>query len=84
MDLADAVEGRAGAALLEGTGTRAALLLGMAVALRGTAVAGDRDVAGVAAGARDLVGAEVFASAYARGAAMRHDEVLAALDPDDG
>ncbi|WP_329091869.1 BTAD domain-containing putative transcriptional regulator [Streptosporangium sp. NBC_01469] len=84
VDLADAVEGRAGAALLEGTGTRAALLLGMAVALRGTAVAGDRDVAGVAAGARDLVGAEVFASAYARGAAMRHDEVLAALDPDDG
>ncbi|MGJ6960835.1 BTAD domain-containing putative transcriptional regulator [Streptosporangium sp. G11] len=83
MDLADAVEGRAGAALLEGAGTRAALLLGMAVALRGTAVAGDRDVAGVAAGARDLVGAEAFASAYARGAAMRRDEVLAALDAED-
>ncbi|WP_440099563.1 BTAD domain-containing putative transcriptional regulator [Streptosporangium sp. H16] len=95
-DLADAVEGRAGAALLEGTGTRvrgegeararegagtqAALLLGMAVALRGTAVAGDRDVARVTAGARDLAGAEAFASAYARGAAMRRDEVLTALD----
>ncbi|MGS2641561.1 BTAD domain-containing putative transcriptional regulator [Streptosporangium sp. G12] len=80
MDLADAVEGRAGAALLEGAGSRAALLLGMAVALRGTAVAGDRDVARVAAGARDLIGAEAFASAYARGAAMRRDEVFTALD----
>ncbi|MFB9677894.1 BTAD domain-containing putative transcriptional regulator [Streptosporangium vulgare] len=91
MDLADAVEGLAGAALLEGTGTRAfegagtraALLLGMAVALRGTAVAGDRDVARVTAGARDLAGAQAFASVYARGAAMRRDEVLAALDADD-
>ncbi|MEU8386239.1 AfsR/SARP family transcriptional regulator, partial [Streptosporangium sp. NPDC048865] len=35
VDLADAVEGRAGAALLEGAGTRAALLLGTAAALRG-------------------------------------------------
>ncbi len=90
MDLADAVEGRAGAALLEGAGTRArekagtlaALLLGMAVALRGTAVAGDRDVARVAAGARDLIGAEAFAAAYARGAATRRDEVFTALDVD--
>ncbi|MFF3438959.1 hypothetical protein [Streptosporangium sp. NPDC002721] len=63
-------------------GTRAALLLGMAVALRGTAVAGDRDVTEVAARARDLAGAEAFASAYARGAAMRRDEVLATLDAD--
>ncbi|MEU8383611.1 hypothetical protein [Streptosporangium sp. NPDC048865] len=37
----------------------------------------------VATGARDLVGAEAFASAYARGAAMRHDEVLATLDAED-
>ncbi|GAA3419655.1 hypothetical protein [Streptosporangium vulgare] len=55
----------------------------MAVALRGTAVAGDRDVARVTAGARDLAGAQAFASVYARGAAMRRDEVLAALDADD-
>ncbi|MER6826743.1 BTAD domain-containing putative transcriptional regulator [Streptosporangium sp. NPDC000563] len=83
VDLADAVEGLAGAALLEKAGTRAALLLGMAVALRGTAVARDRDVAGVTASARDLVGAEAFASAYARGVAMRHDEVIAELGQED-
>ncbi|MGV9325959.1 BTAD domain-containing putative transcriptional regulator [Streptosporangium sandarakinum] len=61
-------------------GERAALLLGAAVALRGTAVAGDRDVARTAADARDLAGAEAFAAAFARGAAMRRDEARAVLD----
>ncbi|GGQ04229.1 BTAD domain-containing putative transcriptional regulator [Streptosporangium pseudovulgare] len=61
-------------------GERAALLLGAAVALRGTAVAGDRDVARTAAEARDLAGVEAFAAAFARGAAMRRDEARAVLD----
>ncbi|MFF4987726.1 BTAD domain-containing putative transcriptional regulator [Streptosporangium saharense] len=79
-DLADVVEGWAGAVLLDGAGREAATLLGMAVALRGTVVAGDRDVARITDAARDLVGAEVFAEAFARGAAMSHEEVLTALD----
>ncbi|AWS43132.1 BTAD domain-containing putative transcriptional regulator [Streptosporangium sp. 'caverna'] len=60
-------------------GLRASLLLGVAVALRGTTVAGDRDVARIAADARDLIGAEAFASAFARGAAMRREEALTVL-----
>jgi predicted ATPase/DNA-binding SARP family transcriptional activator len=84
VDLADAAEGQAAAALLAGLALRAALLLGVAVALRGTAVAGDRDVARIATGARDLIGAEAFASAFARGAAMRRDEALTVLDGEAG
>ncbi|MBB4918232.1 BTAD domain-containing putative transcriptional regulator [Streptosporangium saharense] len=79
-DLADVVEGWAGAVLLDGAGREAATLLGMAVALRGTVVAGDRDVARITDAARDLVGAEVFAEAFASGATMSHEEVLTALD----
>ncbi|MBB5958112.1 putative ATPase [Saccharothrix tamanrassetensis] len=78
-ELAAVVEGRAGLALLDGAADRAALLLGTAVALRGTAEVGDPDAARVADGARALVGAEVFAEAYARGAAMSRDEALTAL-----
>jgi hypothetical protein len=74
-DLANAVEGLAGVA-----GSGAAELLGVAVALRGTAVTGDPDVAAVAARARDLTGADAFAAAYARGAAMSRDEALTAID----
>ncbi|WP_214412304.1 BTAD domain-containing putative transcriptional regulator [Sphaerisporangium fuscum] len=89
-DLADAAEGQAGVALLapatgpeaEGertAGERAALLLGVAVALRGTAVTGDPDVARITTAARDRVGAEAFASAYSRGAGMRREDALAVL-----
>ncbi|MPZ83547.1 MAG: hypothetical protein GEV28_25395, partial [Actinophytocola sp.] len=80
--LAGAVEGLAGAALLTDGAERAALLLGVAVALRGTALTGDPDVARVAAAARDLAGAQAFAQAYARGAAMTPDQALATLHPD--
>ncbi|MER7205533.1 BTAD domain-containing putative transcriptional regulator [Streptosporangium sp. NPDC000239] len=73
-DLADVAEGLAGAVLLDGAGRQAAALLGTAVALRGMAVAGDRDVAGIAGAARDLIGAEAFAEAFARGAAMSQEE----------
>ncbi|MFJ2030494.1 BTAD domain-containing putative transcriptional regulator [Streptosporangium sp. NPDC087985] len=90
-DIADAAEGHAGAVLLGGAGKtpgnageRAALLLGVAVALRGTAVAGDRDVARIAARARDLAGPEAFASAFARGAVLSRDEALTVLDGESG
>nr|WP_226899141.1 BTAD domain-containing putative transcriptional regulator [Nonomuraea phyllanthi] len=92
-DLADAAEGVAGHALLaaardgEGPGgemaERAALLLGVGVALRGMAVAGDRDVARVAAGATRILGPGGFAAAYAKGAAMSREDALAALSQDD-
>ncbi|GAA0371234.1 winged helix-turn-helix domain-containing protein [Actinoallomurus spadix] len=78
VDLADAVTGLAGIAAGDGDGERAALLLGAAVALRGTTVARDRDADDVAARARDLVGAEAFAAAFARGAAMSRAEALTA------
>ncbi|MGI5243778.1 BTAD domain-containing putative transcriptional regulator [Dactylosporangium sp. CA-139066] len=62
--LADATEGLAGHAALTGDGHAAARRLGEAVALRGTAVAGDPDVAATAARARDLIGEDAFAAAY--------------------
>ncbi|HEX3591066.1 MAG TPA: BTAD domain-containing putative transcriptional regulator [Pseudonocardiaceae bacterium] len=75
-DVANLAEGQADAALAGGDRERAATLLGAAVALRGLAVAGDADVARVAAGAREFDG---FAAAYARGAAMTHDEAMSAI-----
>ncbi|MFC5825163.1 BTAD domain-containing putative transcriptional regulator [Nonomuraea insulae] len=79
-DHADVAEGLAGHALFQSGGAeRAALLLGVGVALRGMAVAGDRDVAATAAGATAVLGAEAFAAAYARGAAMTGDEALTVL-----
>ncbi|GAA5058796.1 hypothetical protein GCM10023259_044100 [Thermocatellispora tengchongensis] len=70
VDEAAAAEGAAGAALLTGSPHRAALLLGAAVALRGTAVAGDPDVARVAAAVTECLGPEAFAEAYAQGAGL--------------
>ncbi|MFB9447675.1 AfsR/SARP family transcriptional regulator [Dactylosporangium vinaceum] len=66
-NLADVLEGRAGHALLTGRARTAAVLLGRAVALRGTAVAGDPDVAATAAGATAALGPSAFADAYAEG-----------------
>ncbi|WP_344615109.1 hypothetical protein, partial [Dactylosporangium salmoneum] len=65
--LADAIEGRAGTVALGGDGAEAARLLGVAAGLRGTAVAGDPDVARAAAAARELVGPDAFAAAYSAG-----------------
>ncbi|MGW0802334.1 BTAD domain-containing putative transcriptional regulator [Nonomuraea sp. NPDC002799] len=88
-DLADAVEGLAGHALFaatppERTGAagRAALLLGVGVALRGMAVTGDRDVARIATAATEVLGPEAFAAAFSGGAAMRRDEAIATLTRD--
>ncbi|MEV0408984.1 BTAD domain-containing putative transcriptional regulator [Actinoallomurus sp. NPDC050550] len=77
--LAHAAEALAGATVLRGDGTRAALLLGAGAAQRGISLAGDPDVARVAGRARDLIGAEAVATARERGAAMSRDEVLALL-----
>jgi predicted ATPase/DNA-binding SARP family transcriptional activator len=75
-DLAHAVEGAAGVEVLAGDAERAALLLGVAVAMRGMAVAGDPDVAKTAENATARIGSEAFAGAYARGAAMSREEAL--------
>jgi hypothetical protein len=61
--LAAAVEGLASAE----PASRAAYLLGTAVALRGTTVAGDPAVAATAAKATEALGPEAFAAAYASG-----------------
>jgi len=70
VDLADAADGQAGAALAAGDAERAALLLGAAVAIRGMAVTGDPDVARIAAEASATLGSDAFAHTYAQGAAL--------------
>ena len=72
-------EGLAGVALGSGDAERAAVLLGAGTALRGMSVAGDPDVARVAAGVRERIGAEAYASAFERGAGMSREEALALL-----
>ncbi|WNV84528.1 BTAD domain-containing putative transcriptional regulator [Umezawaea sp. Da 62-37] len=78
--LASAAEGLADAALLTGSAERAALLLGAAVALRGTTATGDPDVARLASAATEVLGSTAFAEAFARGAALSRAQALTALD----
>ncbi|WP_242454223.1 BTAD domain-containing putative transcriptional regulator [Bailinhaonella thermotolerans] len=78
-DIADAAEGLAAAALLDGDPARAAVLLGAAVALRGMRAAGDRDVEATEAGARRLLGEAAFAETFARAAALPRDRAVAAV-----
>ncbi|MGW4959541.1 BTAD domain-containing putative transcriptional regulator [Nonomuraea sp. NPDC004186] len=68
-----------GAAAGSGPAERAAVLLGVGVALRGMAVAGDRDVARIAAAATEVLGPAGFAAAYSKGASMSRDDALATL-----
>ncbi|MEV5754243.1 BTAD domain-containing putative transcriptional regulator [Actinoallomurus sp. NPDC052308] len=77
--LSHGAEALAGSAVLRGEGERAALLLGVGSALRGLSLAGDPDVAPVTARARELIGAEAFDTALARGAAMSREEAVALL-----
>ncbi|WP_067457484.1 BTAD domain-containing putative transcriptional regulator [Actinomadura macra] len=79
MHQAGAAVGLAGADLVDGDGTRAALLLGAARALRGVRVAGDPDIERVASGARRLAGDAAYEASYARGAAAQRAEALALL-----
>ncbi|MEV4186821.1 AfsR/SARP family transcriptional regulator, partial [Streptosporangium canum] len=66
-----------GVALLEGDGERAAMLLGAGTAVRGTAVAGDADVARLRAAAREALGDEGYEKAYERGVSLTREEALA-------
>ncbi|MFI9814031.1 ATP-binding protein [Saccharothrix variisporea] len=75
--VADGLEGLAGAV---DDGERAAFLLGTAVALRGAAVVGDPDVSRVVDRARDVIGPEAFAEAYARGAGQSREQALAVVE----
>jgi tetratricopeptide (TPR) repeat protein len=77
--IAAASEAMSGAALLDGDGERAALLLGVGRALRGSSVPGDPDVARITERSRALIGDTAYASAFERGAAMPRDEALAFL-----
>ncbi len=79
-DIADALEGQAGMTLLDGDPERAAEQLGMAVALRSATRPHDQDVAAVAAGCQKLLGADAFAAAHDRGAAMSFEEISEALN----
>ncbi|HEX6359183.1 BTAD domain-containing putative transcriptional regulator [Actinophytocola sp.] len=73
--LASAVEGLASAT----PPARAAFLLGTAVALRGTAIAGDPLVAATAARATKELGADGFAAAYAQGAGQSRADASTAV-----
>ncbi|QXJ20401.1 tetratricopeptide repeat protein [Actinomadura graeca] len=79
MHQAGAAVGLAGADLADGDGTRAALMLGAARALRGVHVTGDPDIERVAAGARALAGDAAYEASYARGAGASRAEALALL-----
>ncbi|MFE0022101.1 BTAD domain-containing putative transcriptional regulator [Amycolatopsis sp. NPDC059021] len=74
--VASALEGLAGVAMLENEGERAALLLGAAVAVRGTAMAGDFDVARVRSAARNRIGTDAFDRAYGSGLTMPRQKAL--------
>jgi tetratricopeptide (TPR) repeat protein len=77
--IARVVELRAGIALAEGAGERAAALLGTAEVVRGMADEADIDVVRVRAAARAALGDQGFARAHRRGAARPREEVLAEL-----
>ncbi|MBT2211539.1 BTAD domain-containing putative transcriptional regulator [Actinomadura sp. NEAU-AAG7] len=79
MNQAGAAVGLAGAALADGDGARAALLLGAARALRGADVERDADAEGVEGGARALVGDAAYEASYAEGAALPREEAVAEL-----
>ncbi|GAB3138969.1 BTAD domain-containing putative transcriptional regulator [Amycolatopsis stemonae] len=74
--VAFALEGLAGVAATEARPERAALLLGSAVAVRGTAISGDPDVASVRARVVAALGAEAFERAYGTGAGMSAQKAL--------
>jgi predicted ATPase/DNA-binding SARP family transcriptional activator len=79
-DLAEAADRVAAATARSGNPGRAALLLGAAVALRGTAVAGETEAGEVAGAVRRTLGADAFAAAFARGGALDPSAAAALLD----
>jgi hypothetical protein len=77
--LADVTHAVADLALAAGDPERAALLLGVALGLRGLADDGSPDVARIRAGALERLGRAGYARAYQRGAALSRDAALAEL-----
>ncbi|MEC3980528.1 BTAD domain-containing putative transcriptional regulator [Amycolatopsis sp. H20-H5] len=75
-EVANALEGLAGVAQLDGEAERAAMLLGAGAAVRGMALAVDPDVARVRSAARALIGDEAFDRAYGLGLAMTTTKAL--------
>ncbi len=73
-------EGLAGVAMLEGDGERAALLLGVGAALRGSALAEDPDVARITTRARARIGDAAYDSAYTRGRTVTRERMLTIAD----
>ncbi|WP_285787001.1 BTAD domain-containing putative transcriptional regulator [Micromonospora sp. NBRC 101691] len=78
-DIAGAAEGLAGVLLDDGMPERAAWLLGVATAVRGLRATPSRDVARVVDGVRATLGADGYAVAFARGAALDHTRGRAVL-----
>lgn len=76
---AAAVEGLAGILADRDEGERAAFLLGVAVALRGSPVSGDADVAAIEATAQARIGADAYVNAFDRGARMGPDQAIEEL-----
>jgi len=74
--VASAIEGLAGVAILERRPERAALLLGAAVALRGTALPGDPDVTRTRAMALESLGDDGFERSYGMGLGMSAQKAL--------
>ncbi|GII55120.1 SARP family transcriptional regulator [Planotetraspora thailandica] len=68
-------EGLAGVAMLEADGRRAALLLGVGAAMRGSAAVGDPDVARVVARCRAAIGESAYETAYERGRALTSERM---------
>ncbi|MCE7003516.1 tetratricopeptide repeat protein [Kibdelosporangium philippinense] len=71
-----AAAGLAGLAVRSGDGWLAALLLGAGTAIQGMPLAGDPEIARVAAEAKALTSGDEFAEAFARGAGMAQEEAL--------
>ncbi|GIH90330.1 BTAD domain-containing putative transcriptional regulator [Planobispora siamensis] len=84
MTLAAAVAGAlSGVALLEGDDERAALLLGTAAALRGTAVAPDAEAVRLESAARARLGDAAFEKAFGQGTSATGEQALAVLVSED-
>ncbi len=77
---ADAVNGLAGAALQEGDGARAALLLGAARAVHGARLAAGTDMKRVAHATQELIGPAAYTAAFANGQALSREEALAVVE----
>ncbi|RFU39416.1 AfsR/SARP family transcriptional regulator [Actinomadura logoneensis] len=77
MHRAGAALGLAGVSLAEGDPERAAVLLGAATSLAGSAPAGDPDLRRIETGVRAAIGDDAFEKLYQRGAGLSADDAKA-------